>query len=360
MSYVPQFPCYKVYKKANHALQIVWFENESSSGHFSRDCAGGFLIQFLEMDLTDYANALSGFIKDGEFNFRLQFDIGYRGVCDKLREAADLVSDNIYLHRFLIADIERCFAKEEWSDPEQLENAFMVLGIVLELQEQFKFGISFCLDDGLFAVEKTRKFHAFMQLHPKFRDYTFQTGYALMPVDKLGNLDYDTVRQVNDQERNIDEQLATLQKDNSGMSLLPFTWILSFEDLLFYDFLELLSSGLRAKRCKLCGRYFVQRTRHKTEYCDRKTENGRTCKQVGPKILFNAELAKPENATLKEYDRIRKAKQQKLERDRNKESGRAVGKAQAAYDKWSEMAAVLRERFIKGEISDEELLTEIN
>lgn len=103
----------------------------------------------------------------------------------------------------------------------------------------------------------------------------------MAPVDKNGNLDYATVRNVNDNEVDFEAQLATTYNGRGGISLLPFTWILSFDDLLFYDFLELMSQGLKVKRCKLCGKYFVLKSKHNAEYCDRKTENGRTCKQVG-------------------------------------------------------------------------------
>lgn len=178
-------------------------------------------------------------------------------------------------------------------------------------------------------------------------------------MDKHGNLDYDTVQKLNSEDADLETQLGTVENGQGGVSLLSFTWILSFEDLIFFDFLELVHQGCPVKRCKLCGRLFVQRTRHKTEYCDRKTENGRTCKQVGPKMVFNAELDKPENVALKEYNRIRQLKQQQLERDKNKEIGKDVGKAQAAFDAWSEPAKVLRDRFVAGEISEEEFLAEI-
>lgn len=105
--------------------------------------------------------------------------------------------------------------------------------------------------------------------------------------------------------------------------------------------------------------HLVHKTRHYTEYCDRKIENGRTCKQVGPKAVLNAQLEKQENAALKEYDRVRKAKQQKRERDRNKETAENAGKAQAAYDLWSEPAIAARERFVAGEMSEGEFLREI-
>ncbi|MEG0272753.1 MAG: DUF6076 domain-containing protein [Hydrogenoanaerobacterium sp.] len=360
MFYVPQLPCYKIYKKANHAMQIVWFESEISTGHFSQDCVGDFLIEFLEMDLTKYAKALRQFGESTKFHTQLLFDLGYLKIKEMLLATADLLSDNLHMHRLLVGTMKKFFEDKALSDIEQLEKAYLELLYIVQMYNQFSNALVFCLDpDNYTEIGITQKFAGFIQSSARFRNYRFQTGYGVAPVDKHGNLDYGTVQKLNAANADLETQLDAVKNAQGGVSLLPFTWILSFEDLLFYDFLELVSRGLPVKRCKLCGKFFVQKTRHKTEYCDRKTENGRTCKQVGPKIVFNTELAKPENATLKEYDRIRKMKQQKLERDRNKETGRAVGKAQAVYDAWSEKAAELREKFVRGEIPEEELLREL-
>ena len=112
MFYVPQLPCYKIYKQSNHTLHIVWFENETNMGHFEQACVGNFLIQFLQMDLSAFQKVMREFTKGNEFNFHLQADIGYHSVCDKMREAADLLSENIHLHRFLLAELDRCFDNE--------------------------------------------------------------------------------------------------------------------------------------------------------------------------------------------------------------------------------------------------------
>ena len=69
---------------------------------------------------------------------------------------------------------------------------------------------------------------------------------------------------------------------------------------------------------------------------------------MGPKLVFNAELEKPENAALREYERIRRMKQQQLERDRNKETEENMGQAQAKFDKWSIPAMALRDEFLTG------------
>lgn len=253
------------------------------------------------------------------------------------------------------------FGNESLTDLEQLEKAYLELLYIVQMYNQFTQALLLCLEaDSYTEIGIARKFAGFIQSTKRFRSYRFQTGYGIGPVDKHGNLDYDTVQKLNSEDADLETQLGTVENGQGGVSLLPFTWILSFEDLIFFDFLELVHQGCPVKRCKLCGRLFVQRTRHKTEYCDRKTENGRTCKQVGPKMVFNAELDKPENVALKEYNRIRQLKQQQLERDKNKEIGKDVGKAQAVFDAWSEPAKVLRDQFVAGEISEQEFLTGIN
>lgn len=353
MFYVPQLPCYKIYKQSNHVLRIVWFENETSMGHFQQDCVGDFLIQFLEMDLTEYIKAVEKLGTGTEFNFRLLSQCGFTEICDKMYDTVDLFSSSLHLHRFLVADTMKYLQDEALSEQERLQKAYLELLYIVQMYRQFTDALAFCLDaDQVPDMAVARKFAIFMQTSKRFANYKFQTGYGIAPVDKQGNLDYGTVRKLNDADTDVLAQLDSAQNEKGGVSFLPFTWILTFEDLIFFDFLELVSRGLSVKCCKLCGKYFVQKTRHKTEYCDRKTENGRTCKQVGPKMIFNAQLEKAENAPLKEYERIRRMMQQQLERDRNKETAENMGQAQAVFDAWSVPAMAARERFVAGEISE--------
>ncbi|WP_349948962.1 hypothetical protein ABFV83_15825 [Lacrimispora sp. BS-2] len=79
----------------------------------------------------------------------------------------------------------------------------------------------------------------------------------------------------------------------------------------------------------------------------------------GPKLVFNAELEKPENSALREYERIRRMKQPQLERDRNKEMAKNEGEAQEKFDAWSEPAMAARERFVNEEISESAFLSKI-
>lgn len=360
MFYVPQLPCYKIYKESAHALRIVWFENESNMGHFKQECVGDFLIQFLEMDLTEYEAVVWQFGSGTDFEPELLIKLGYTGLKTQLLNAADLLSGNLHLHRFLVGVMTQFFEDEKLTDIDQMKSAYLELVYIIQMHRQFSTGMAFCLDNSLYPdISIPRKFSGFIQSSKRLRNYKFQTGYGMAPVDKHGNLDYASVRQMNDSEMLLEEQLDIIHGDRDGVSLLPFTWILSFEDLIVYDFMELVSRGLRVKRCKLCNRYFVLRNKHHAEYCSRKKENGRTCKQVGPKLVFNAELEKPENAALREYERIRRMKQQQLERDRNKETEETMGQAQAKFDKWSIPAMALREKFIAGVIEDDEFLTGI-
>lgn len=98
---VPQLPCYKIHKQSNHAMGIIWFESETHMNHFEQNYVGNFFIRFLEMDLFPFRKATGSFVKGDGFNFDLQFELFYGGVCDKMRSAADLLSGNLHLRRFI-------------------------------------------------------------------------------------------------------------------------------------------------------------------------------------------------------------------------------------------------------------------
>lgn len=70
-------------------------------------------------------------------------------------------------------------------------------------------------------------------------------------------------------------------------------------------------------------------------------------------------MEKAENAPLKEYERVRRMKQQQLERDRNKETAENMGQVQKAFDAWSVPAMAARERFVAGETNEVDFMVAI-
>ena len=67
---------------------------------------------------------------------------------------------------------------------------------------------------------------------------------------------------------------------------MPYYLIEYLDEMLFFEFTEMLKNGRYVKRCKLCGRYFVLADKRKRDFCDRPYKGRRTCKQVGAKLFF--------------------------------------------------------------------------
>ncbi|WP_408606572.1 DUF6076 domain-containing protein [Anaerovirgula multivorans] len=70
---------------------------------------------------------------------------------------------------------------------------------------------------------------------------------------------------------------------NSYSSGAAFAYYLIeyLDEMLFFEFTEMLKNRQYVKRCKLCGRYFVLTDKRKRDFCDRPYTGKRTCKQVG-------------------------------------------------------------------------------
>ena len=74
----------------------------------------------------------------------------------------------------------------------------------------------------------------------------------------------------------------------------------------YYLFLlqQYAASNPNIAKCQFCGRYFVPKTRKKTLYCDRIIKDGKTCKQLAPRLKHKERAAA--NHVLKEYDRVKR------------------------------------------------------
>lgn len=66
-------------------------------------------------------------------------------------------------------------------------------------------------------------------------------------------------------------------------------WVQEYEihsvlGLYVFYFMMVLRSDKRITRCQHRWRYFVPKTKKKTDYCDRVWKDGKTCKELGPNL----------------------------------------------------------------------------
>lgn len=92
--------------------------------------------------------------------------------------------------------------------------------------------------------------------------------------------------------------------------------ITDFEDCLYLEMREIMVRGLRIKRCKNCGRYFIPK-KGNVDYCHRRfTDDGKTCAQVGYAQTFAKSVKNDE--LLQAYTRAYKAHYARMSKPRKK------------------------------------------
>lgn len=128
----------------------------------------------------------------------------------------------------------------------------------------------------------------------------------------------------------------------------------------YYEFLlqRFLASKPFVARCKYCGRVFIPKTRKKAKYCDRIVRNGKTCKQIAP-YLNRKERASTDHV-ISEFKRVNDMLLHRLERSLYDKKPSAIDLTQEEYYKWLDMATNARDRYLIGELSEEEALPKIH
>ena len=125
----------------------------------------------------------------------------------------------------------------------------------------------------------------------------------------------------------------------------------------YYRFLLLnfITKGPVVGLCECCGKFFVPRTRRKTFYCDRIIKDGKTCKELGPRLKHKLESMNKK--VIEEFDRARQRMYKRYERARDKyqrPSERDL--TYSDFYEWLDRATQAREKFLAGEISEEDAL----
>ena len=128
----------------------------------------------------------------------------------------------------------------------------------------------------------------------------------------------------------------------------------------YYTFLiqRFLMSEPNVARCRLCGKFFLPKTKRRTLYCDRIIREGKTCKQIGP-YLKRKEVARF-NHVVSEFNHAKDRLLRRLERTGYDKKPSPIDLTERQYFSWLENATLARDRFLAGKISEEEALAIIH
>ena len=128
-------------------------------------------------------------------------------------------------------------------------------------------------------------------------------------------------------------------------------------DYMVFLLLHFVESGQQICRCKCCGRYFVPRTKRKTLYCDRIIRNDQTCKELAPSLKHK--LAARNERVVAEYDRTKQRMYKRYERSGWGKKPSEKDLSYGDYLSWSRTTADARDKFLAGELTEEEALAVI-
>ena len=106
--------------------------------------------------------------------------------------------------------------------------------------------------------------------------------------------------------------------------------------------------------CQFCGRFFIPKTRKTTKYCSRIVRNNRTCKQVAPGLKKRERDAA--HLVTSEYERIKDMLFHRKDRSDMDKKASVIDLTDEAYIQWLTTATDARNRYLAGELTEEEAM----
>ena len=368
------YPYVKVFFDTMDRVYVASYTTESIHGHAMQQSVGEGLIDFVELDLSEYQKKISG-IADGKLLTPENTSMTFQQLRDELFDIAELLKGrHAYLYFFLAGTLNNILMSPVVTDkiagaiseelPEfwrQLNDCFTALRDVIRLQDFCREAVRFCLDEeNLSGHTSAERYVGFLYQYPAMNRLVFQTGLAIMPR-KDGKLDFDKVCELNGEEiKDTKELLWRIQEEQKGVSFLRYYRIGTLEEMLLFEFTEILRLGYTAKKCRACKKYFLQLDGRKRYYCDRVYENGRPCRQRGGKETYLRQV--DGDPYLKKYKQVyEKIYSRRYRTDKNTLT-EPERKAMSRSDflRWSRIAREARKEYLVGKISGEEMLNRID
>lgn len=154
-------------------------------------------------------------------------------------------------------------------------------------------------------------------------------------------------------------ELKYAKKDLKGLKpeLIKMYFFQSYAE--YYSFLLINFAQMKKKVriCQCCGKFFIPKTKRITLYCDRAILlNGRTCKQVAPKLM--QKYLKSKDAVLEEYERAKNRNYKRVERFENKLSSKPTDRDLkfSQYDSWMHRMSSAKTMYLQGKLKSDEFL----
>lgn len=128
----------------------------------------------------------------------------------------------------------------------------------------------------------------------------------------------------------------------------------NYTDYFVFLFLKFAEQQRRVLECPCCGKLFVPRSNRAEMYCDRVLVDGKTCKQIAPKLA--RKLKQRNDSLLEEYEKAKNRNYKRVERYENADGDSGVMRLTFnEYKAWLDKASEMRRLYLQGKVSAEEL-----
>ena len=141
----------------------------------------------------------------------------------------------------------------------------------------------------------------------------------------------------------VPENISADDISAKNLEVVEMYEINHIDDLIRFELLKMVSSGVVVKKCANCGQYFVPVGRIDTAYCNRvykNSETNRTCAEIGSMLKYKEKIK--DDPIYTAYNKVYK---------RNNSRVRNRIMSQTDFLSWSEEARKLRDECYAGKIS---------
>ncbi len=336
--------------------QHAWFEKktlclEGNDGLCYEFPLGLGLLEFCELDFLELAHQCEEYIPEQVIEHPVYSpenrDDLIQYYLERAEESAQYLKPILEAHPYLGAFPPIVMV----DDPmEGLEAYFMHLETV---QREFKCLLSACFDTAFMEPilgqhdAKTRFFiyqNAAEAQYPKeVKQVYAATNETLVALEYLAGMGEEVPCNAYDIKFGTPPGLIDLLASHPDVLRLQYVCE-SLYSILSVSFYQMIEQNVKLKRCKRCGRYFILKGKHESDYCARpRAGQKKTCQSLAATEHFKEKLS--DNQAYSLFTTYYKRYHSRMK------AGRITP---AQFKRWNVKGVRMREHCIAGEISIEE------
>lgn len=127
----------------------------------------------------------------------------------------------------------------------------------------------------------------------------------------------------------------------------------NYTDYFVFLSLKFAEQKRRVLECPCCGKLFVPKSNRAEIYCDRVLVDGKTCKQIAPKLA--RKLKQRNDHLLEEYEKAKNRNYKRVERYENADGNSGVMRLTFnEYKAWLDKASEMKRLYLQGKTSKEQ------